>query len=49
VENRFLDANYSNKKLVIANRLDEMGVDIIEVGFPFLVPGAVRSLKLGKL
>ena len=24
----------TNKKLVIANRLDEMGVDIIEAGFP---------------
>jgi isopropylmalate/homocitrate/citramalate synthase len=25
------------QKLVIANRLDEMGVDIIEAGFLFLV------------
>jgi 2-isopropylmalate synthase len=24
----------TNQKLVIANRLDEMGVDVIEAGFP---------------
>jgi 2-isopropylmalate synthase len=27
------------KKLVIANRLDEMGVDVIEAGFPVSSPG----------
>jgi 2-isopropylmalate synthase len=27
------------KKLVIARRLDEMGVDIIEAGFPVSSPG----------
>jgi 2-isopropylmalate synthase len=29
----------TNQKLVIANRLDEMGVDIIEAGFPVSSPG----------
>jgi 2-isopropylmalate synthase len=28
----------TNQKLVIANRLDEMGVDVIEAGFLFRVP-----------
>jgi 2-isopropylmalate synthase len=28
----------TNQKLVIANRLDEMGVDVIEAGFLFLSP-----------
>jgi 2-isopropylmalate synthase len=27
----------TNQKLVIANRLDEMGVDVIEAGFPVSV------------
>jgi 2-isopropylmalate synthase len=33
------------KKLVIANRLDEMGVDIIEAGFPVSSPGDFLSVS----
>lgn len=34
----------TNQKLVIANRLDEMGVDIIEAGFPVSSPGDFLSV-----
>jgi 2-isopropylmalate synthase len=33
MENRWMQIRYQSK-LVIANRLDEMGVDVIEAGFP---------------
>jgi 2-isopropylmalate synthase len=40
----------TNQKLVIANRLDEMGVDIIEAGFPVSSPGDFLSVsEIGKL
>jgi 2-isopropylmalate synthase len=32
-------------KLVIANRLDEMGVDVIEAGFPVSSPGDFLSVS----
>ena len=35
----------TNQKLLIANRLDEMGVDIIEAGFPVSSPGDFLSVK----
>ena len=35
----------TNQKLVIANRLDEMGVDIIEAGFPVSSPGDFSSVS----
>lgn len=35
----------TNQKLVIANRLDEMGVDIIEAGFPVSSPGDFLSVS----
>ena len=34
----------TSRKLVIANRLDEMGVDIIEAGFPVSSPGDFLSV-----
>jgi 2-isopropylmalate synthase len=34
----------TSQKLVIANRLDEMGVDIIEAGFPVSSPGDFSSV-----
>ncbi|MGL5112712.1 MAG: 2-isopropylmalate synthase [Flavobacterium sp.] len=34
----------TNQKLIIANRLDEMGVDIIEAGFPVSSPGDFLSV-----
>ncbi|SHG39118.1 2-isopropylmalate synthase [Flavobacterium micromati] len=34
----------TNQKLLIANRLDEMGVDIIEAGFPVSSPGDFLSV-----
>jgi 2-isopropylmalate synthase len=40
----------TKQKLVIANRLDEMGVDIIEAGFPVSSPEIFCPfLKLVKL
>ncbi|WP_426063809.1 2-isopropylmalate synthase [Flavobacterium sp. DSP2-3-1] len=40
----------TNQKLVIANRLDEMGVDIIEAGFPVSSPGDFLSvLEISKV
>jgi 2-isopropylmalate synthase len=38
----------TNQKLVIANRLDEMGVDVIEAGFLFRVPRFCLFLRLVK-
>ena len=35
----------TNQKLVIANHLDEMGVDIIEAGFPVSSPGDFLSVS----
>jgi len=35
----------TNQKLVIANRLDEMGVDVIEAGFPVSSPGDFLSVS----
>jgi len=35
----------THQKLVIANRLDEMGVDIIEAGFPVSSPGDFLSVS----
>ena len=35
----------TDQKLVIANRLDEMGVDIIEAGFPVSSPGDFSSVS----
>jgi 2-isopropylmalate synthase len=35
----------TNQKLIIANRLDEMGVDIIEAGFPVSSPGDFLSVS----
>jgi 2-isopropylmalate synthase len=35
----------TNQKLVIADRLDEMGVDIIEAGFPVSSPGDFLSVS----
>jgi len=35
----------TSQKLVIANRLDEMGVDIIEAGFPVSSPGDFLSVS----
>ena len=35
----------TKQKLVIANRLDEMGVDIIEAGFPVSSPGDLLSVS----
>jgi len=35
----------TNQKLLIANRLDEMGVDIIEAGFPVSSPGDFLSVS----
>ena len=35
----------TNQKLVIANRLDQMGVDIIEAGFPVSSPGDFLSVS----
>ena len=35
----------TNQKLVIANRLDEMGVDIIDAGFPVASPGDFLSVS----
>lgn len=35
----------TNQKLVIASRLDEMGVDIIEAGFPVSSPGDFLSVS----
>ncbi len=38
------------QKLVIANRLDEMGVDVIEAGFPVSSPGDFLSVsEIGKI
>jgi 2-isopropylmalate synthase len=40
----------TNQKLVIAARLDEMGVDVIEAGFPVSSPGDFLSVsEIGKL
>ncbi len=40
----------TNQKLVIAARLDEMGVDIIEAGFPVSSPGDFLSVsEIGKI
>jgi 2-isopropylmalate synthase len=40
----------TNQKLVIATRLDEMGVDIIEAGFPVSSPGDFSSVsEIGKI
>lgn len=40
----------TQQKLVIANRLDEMGVDIIEAGFPVSSPGDFLSVsEIGKI
>ncbi len=40
----------TNQKLVIATRLDEMGVDIIEAGFPVSSPGDFLSVsEIGKI
>lgn len=39
----------TNQKLIIATRLDEMGVDIIEAGFPVSSPGDFLSVsEIGK-
>ncbi|WP_281335903.1 2-isopropylmalate synthase [Flavobacterium eburneipallidum] len=35
----------TNQKLVIANRLDDMGVDVIEAGFPVSSPGDFLSVS----
>ncbi len=35
----------TNQKLVIANKLDEMGVDVIEAGFPVSSPGYFLSVS----
>ena len=35
----------TNQKLVIAERLDQMGVDIIEAGFPVSSPGDFNSVN----
>ena len=35
----------TNQKLVIANKLDEMGVDVIEAGFPVSSPGDFLSVS----
>ena len=35
----------TNQKLVIAERLDSMGVDIIEAGFPISSPGDFNSVS----
>ena len=35
----------TKQKLVIANRLDEMGVDVIEAGFPVSSPGDFLSVS----
>ncbi|MBL7473777.1 2-isopropylmalate synthase [Robertkochia sediminum] len=38
------------QKLVIASRLDELGVDVIEAGFPISSPGDFRSVQeIGKI
>jgi len=34
----------TEQKLVIANRLDELGVDVIEAGFPVSSPGDFNSV-----
>ena len=40
----------TNSKLIIAESLDEMGVDIIEVGFPISSPGDFDSVvEISKL
>ena len=40
----------TNSKLIIAERLDEMGVDIIEAGFPISSPGDFDSVvEISKL
>ena len=33
-----------NQKLVIARRLDDLGVDVIEAGFPISSPGDFKSV-----
>ena len=35
----------TEKKLVIAERLDQLGVDIIEAGFPISSPGDFASVE----
>src|SRR5690606_38492961 len=35
----------TKQKLVIAERLDQMGVDIIEAGFPISSPGDFKSVN----
>ncbi len=35
----------TKQKLVIANRLDELGVDVIEAGFPISSPGDFKSVQ----
>ncbi|WP_375324656.1 2-isopropylmalate synthase [Flagellimonas sp. GZD32] len=40
----------TEQKLVIANRLDELGVDVIEAGFPISSPGDFKSVhEIAKL
>ncbi|MBT8210232.1 MAG: 2-isopropylmalate synthase, partial [Eudoraea sp.] len=34
----------TKQKLVIARRLDELGVDVIEAGFPISSPGDFKSV-----
>ena len=34
-----------NQKLEIAMKLDELGVDTIEAGFPVVSPGEVEAIK----
>ena len=36
----------TNEKLIIAEALDQLGVDIIEAGFPVSSPGDFRSVQL---
>lgn len=35
----------TEQKLIIAQRLDEMGVDVIEAGFPVSSPGDFKSVS----
>jgi len=35
----------TNQKLVIADRLDLLGVDVIEAGFPISSPGDFKSVE----
>ena len=35
----------TNQKIIIAERLDILGVDVIEAGFPVSSPGDFKSVK----